>query len=327
MSREAQIPAPPLPQSAARREIAAQIARVGGGQKQLLTLGQLVGIGLSARAVRARVEASRLFRIHRGVFALHPPPYSPHQTLLAAIYACGARSAVSDLPAAWLLGMEESVPRLPHVSNPYGNGRTIAGIVVHEREIVRRDVIDRFGIPCTTPARTILDCAASVGIEELEALLMAADSGRPGLDRPRLEQLVAAHRGRRGIANLRALISDDPKQTDSINERRMLRLCRRIGIPEPETQYEVTATDGRRFRADFCWPELRLIVECDSWRWHGGKLKAESDRDRDQLLTIAGWSVVHFTRNQIKLEPERSGRKLVALLEARVAAAGRDRSR
>lgn len=92
----------------------------------------------------------------------------------------------------------------------------------------------------------------------------------------------------------------------------MLRLCRRYGIAEPQAQYEIE-TAGRRFRADFCWPDLRLIVECDSWRWHGGKLKTESDRERDQLLTIAGWIVVHFTRNQIKLEPERTGRKLLAL--------------
>lgn len=93
----------------------------------------------------------------------------------------------------------------------------------------------------------------------------------------------------------------------------MLRICRRLGVPEPETQYEIH-TSGRTFDAGFCWPGLRLIVEADSWRWHGGKLKVESDRDRDQLLAIAGWIVVHFTRNQIKLEPERTGERLRALL-------------
>ena len=83
-------------------------------------------------------------------------------------------------------------------------------------------------------------------------------------------------------------------------------------MPEPETQYEIHAS-GRIFYAEFCWPELRLIVEADSWRRHGGKLKGESDRDRDQLLAIAGWIVVHRTRNQIKLEPERTGERLRAL--------------
>ena len=158
----------------------------------------------------------------------------------------------------------------------------------------------------------MLDCAATLGIEELEELLMAADSGRPGLDRRRLEQLVADHRGARGIRNLRNLIADDPRETRAENERRMLRICRRFEIPEPLTNHEVRA-GGRTFLADFCWPELRLIVECDSWRWHGGKLKTERDRERDQRLAIAGWRVVHFTRNQIKLATEATGEKLRAL--------------
>ena len=40
----------------------------------------------------------------------------------------------------------------------------------------------------------------------------------------------------------------------------------------------------------------------------------ERDRDRDQLLTIAGWIVVHFTRNQIKLASNETGQRLVALM-------------
>jgi len=45
--------------------------------------------------------------------------------------------------------------------------------------------------------------------------------------------------------------------------------------------------------------------------------------DRGQLLAIAGWLVVHFTRNQIKLSPERTGERLVALLAGRRAALSR----
>jgi len=300
------------PAGTTRREIARGIERLSGRQKQLLRIEQLIALGLSQRAVHDRVASHTLFRIHEGVLALHPPPYSRHQSYLAAVYACGRGTFVSDWAAAWLLGATESPPLLPVVTNRTGAGRRNEGIEVHRRVVAARDVFKRHGIACTKPERTVLDCAASASIEALEELLMAADSGRPGLDRRRLEQLVAENAGRRGIVNLRELISDDPKDTEVENERRMLRICRRFAIPEPETQYEIR-TAGRTFRADFCWPELRLIVECDSWRWHGGKLKAESDRERDQLLTIAGWIVVHFTRNQIKLEPERTARKLLAL--------------
>lgn len=322
MAPERRIPATRRPQPTRRREISLRLARLGARQKHLLRLEQIATAGLSERAARNRVASGDLFRIHRGVFALHSPPYSPHQLYLAAAYACGRESAICDLPAAWLQGMSENRPAQVHVANSSGSGRGLAGIVVHRRELDGIDVELRYGIPCTTPERTIFDCAASVSIETLEELLMAADSGQPGLDRPRLNELVANNRGRRGVRNLRELISDDPSENDSINELRMLRLCRRFGVPKPQTQYEITA-EGRTYRADFCWPKLRLIVECDSWRWHGGKLKTESDRDRDQRLTIGGWVVVHFTRNQIKLSPERTGERLVALLAGRRAALSR----
>lgn len=316
MSTEPQIAARSKPRSATRRKIALRIERISRRQKQIIRLAQLIEAGLSGRGVRSRIASRDLFRVHRGVFALHPPPYSWHQRLLAATFACGPGSAVSDLAAAHLLGATENHPPVPHVTNWGGRGRTINGIVVHDRSIDPRDLTFRFAIPCTTPARTLLDCAGSVGIEELEALLMAADSGRPGLDRARLGQLVAEHRGARGVRNLRELITDEPKETRAENERRMLRICRRFGVPEPLTNFEIRA-GGRTFAADFCWPDLRLIVECDSWRWHGGKLKTERDRERDQLLAIAGWLVVHFTRTQIKLARDETGRKLVALTAAR----------
>lgn len=304
----------PSPGGTTRREIADRMSRFGGRQKQLLRIEQLVALGLSQRAVNDRVASRTLFRIHEGVLALHPPPYSRHQEYLAAVYACGRGTFISDWAAAWLLGAAELPPSLPTVTNRTGAGRRVDGIEVHRRVVEPRDVFMRHGIACTKPERTVLDCSGSASIDALEQLLMAADSGRPGLDRRRLEQLVVENGGRRGIRNLRELISDDPKETEVQNERRMLRICRRFGVPDPETQYEIR-TAGRTFRADFCWPRLRLVVEADSWRWHGGKRKTESDRERDQLLTIAGWIVVRFTRNQIKLEPERTGRKLVALIE------------
>ena len=221
MCVDRQIPSPTVPRAATRREIGLGIERIGRRQKQLIRLEQFAALGLTASGVRRRVSSRDLFRVHRGVFATHPPPYSPHQVNLAAVYAGGPGSVTSDLSAAYLLGATENAPAVTHVSNRSGNGRSIDGIVVHRRLIDPADVRERFGIPCTTPARTILDCAAAVGIERLEELLMAADSGRPGLDRYRLEQLVAEHAGRRGIRNLRELISDDPLETEVENGRRM----------------------------------------------------------------------------------------------------------
>lgn len=312
MPGESQISRPSVRFDAARRDLDLGIERICRRQKQLVRLEQLVALGLTPSGVDKRVARRRLHRLHRGVFSVHPPPYSRHQAMLAAIFACGPGSLISDLTCASFLGYTELAPSPTHVTNATGSGRSLRGIVVHQRAVEPRDTLIRSGIPCTSPARMILDCSAALDLEHLEDLLMAADSGSPRLDRRRLEQLIEASRGRRGIRNLRWLTTADPKQTRSINERRMLTICRRFGLIEPETNYRIDV-GARTFYADFCWPELRLVVEADSWTWHGGRQASENDADRDQLLSVAGWRVVHFTRNQIKLQAERTGRRLLAL--------------
>lgn len=99
----------------------------------------------------------------------------------------------------------------------------------------------------------------------------------------------------------------------------MFSICREFGLPLPLTNHRID-TAGSTFYADFCWPDLRLIVEADSWRWHGGKSAHESNADRDQFLFMAGWRVVHFTRGQIKNQRTETDRRLAALITAYSAA-------
>jgi predicted transcriptional regulator of viral defense system len=293
------------------REVRAAIERAGLEQKHLITLDQLKAAGLSPRGVRARVSAGRLHRVFRGVYCVHPPPHSLRQRYLATVLACGPGSYLSDLSAAHHVGMTERPASAIHVTNSSGAGRSLPGAVVHRRVVAAQDIVRPDGIWCTSPARTIIDCAAWVSQALLEDLLMAADATH-SLDRARLEELIEERRGQPGMRKLQALITDEPVETRSINERRVLRICRRFGIPEPLVNHPIRVGE-RLFYADFCWSELNLIVEADSWRWHGGRLAGESDADRDQVLSMAGWKIVHFTRDQIKREADRTGRRLLTL--------------
>jgi hypothetical protein len=298
--------------SATRGQIDARIAEVSRRQKHLVILPQLLDAGLSKRAAQDRVAAGRLHRLHPGVYALHPPPYSRQQLWLAAVFAGGTGTALSDLCAASHLGIwDEPPPLTAHITNESGRGRSLGGITVHRRKLQRTDVLVAGDIPCTTPTRTVVDCAAALGDDDLEDLLLAADAKR-SLNRRRLDELIAMRAGQPGTGRLRRLITDDPVETKSKNERRMRAICRRHGVPPPIANHPVEA-GGRAFVADFCWPELKLIVEADSWHWHGGRGATEQDTDRDQLLAIAGWSVVRFTRDQIKRHPGEVGRRLLAL--------------
>ena len=80
--------------------------------------------------------------------------------------------------------------------------------------------------------------------------------------------------------------------------------------------------EGGSLEVDLCWPDLRLIVEVDGYRFHGGRERANSDRDREQRLAIAGWQVVRFTRDQIAADPADCVRRLAALTAAGRRASG-----
>jgi hypothetical protein len=170
------------------------------------------------------------------------------------------------------------------------------------------------GIPCTSAARTLIDVAPLLPLDDLEEALIAADSLRI-LNRRRMDELLGEHFGRPGVALLASLVADDPVEVRHRNETRVLSICREFGVERPLVNHRIEA-GGRTFYADFCWPDLKLIVEADGWRWHGGRSANEGDRDRDQLLAIAGWLVIHFTRDQIVRHREQTGNRLVALTAA-----------
>ena len=58
------------------------------------------------------------------------------------------------------------------------------------------------------------------------------------------------------------------------------------------------------------------MVELDGWRFHGGRERANADRERDQLLLLAGWRVVRFTRDQLEADRTRCAGRLAAIARA-----------
>jgi very-short-patch-repair endonuclease len=81
-------------------------------------------------------------------------------------------------------------------------------------------------------------------------------------------------------------------------EERFLRLCDAHGIPRP-----VVNTRIEGFEVDFVWREARLIVEVDGYRHHRSPSQFETDRERDVVLTLAGWHVLRFTWIQLTTRP------------------------
>jgi very-short-patch-repair endonuclease len=57
-------------------------------------------------------------------------------------------------------------------------------------------------------------------------------------------------------------------------------------------------------RVDFVWPELGLVVETDSLRYHRTALQQWRDRERDHAHLGVGLLPLRFTHYQVRYQPQ-----------------------
>jgi len=296
------------------------VAWLAQRQHGVVTFDQLLVAELSPDAIDGACKRCRLIRLHRGVFAVGHRRETRESAWIGAVLACGPLGVLSHLPAAALTNLwRRDLPMLPidvsigsrsHVRRP--------AIRIHRPTELRQDeVIKRKLIPCTSIARTVIDCAAQLRIGQLEHLLEAAED--QGAEHLRAVRATLSKRTNlSGSADLRRLLADRApinKPTKRELERRMCRLCQREALPDPAVNVWID-TPSQRLQVDFVWAERCLVVETDSRKFHDTHTRAEHDKHRDALLALAGWRVQRFTWKQVVLEPDlvtRVIRKLLGL--------------
>jgi very-short-patch-repair endonuclease len=147
--------------------------------------------------------------------------------------------------------------------------------------------------------------------DELRAALRKADQLRL-TDKLWLGDLVERYPRRPGIPAARALIEEAQRGLGVIRselEERFQALLINAGLPLPKTNVLIEG-----FEVDCAWSEQRLIVELDGHASHAHATAFERDRERDRVLTAAGWRVVRITWRQLVDEPERVQADLRVLL-------------
>jgi hypothetical protein len=100
-------------------------------------------------------------------------------------------------------------------------------------------------------------------------------------------------------------------------------MLRRSGFREPALQHEVRSGGRLVAVVDFAYPELRLAIEADGYRWHSGRARWQHDRRRSNELTLLGWRIIHVTWDEL------SGRReaLIDSIRNAMAAPSEARSR
>jgi very-short-patch-repair endonuclease len=190
----------------------------------------------------------------------------------------------------------------------------VNGIHVHRTStIARQDIRWRHGIPVTSPARTALDLAAIFDDFELEAALAAAFR-RNVVRPPQIRDVIQRNPGTKGVGRLKQLLDDTgrPHDTRSGYERRLLALIREAQLPLPSTNAYV----GEHM-VDMLWRELKLVIEFDSWSFHGDRKSFETDRLRDQVLSTTNHHVMRVTARQVDHTPAALVARIAAIITAR----------
>lgn len=303
-----------------------RIAKIAARQHGVVSSAQLREIGVSSNEVRRRAESGRLHRLHQGVYAVGHTAPSMRREWMAAVIALrrgssvgsGARrrarvpgegaddpiaalaagdaltildcwgAALSHRSAAELWGLLLPRDGLIEVSvSGSGGKKGRREIRVHRSlSLLPAHVTLRSGIPVTTPARTIADLCRVV-----------VKPGRSGL--------ISPWELRRAIRQAEVFglpLGDDVESdgTRSDLEGDFLHLCRRYRLPAPKVNIRV----GPHL-VDFLWRDRRLIVETDSFAYHGGRTAFQDDRGRDLDLRARGFQVIRLAEKQVNEEPQR----------------------
>jgi very-short-patch-repair endonuclease len=283
-----------------------RIARLAERQHGLATRSQLRALGLGRGAIEHRIALGRLLAIHRGVYAVGHRVRTREATWMAGVLACGDEALLSDRCSAALWGVRRWAPSRPEVTVPTQRRRP--GIAVHVRRTMPTERAVHRGIPVTSLARTIVDLAHTLDADELERVVREAEFQR------RLDVAAVRASLARRPSRVLADLLQRRSPTQSRHEDRLLRICRRFGLPAPLTQQRIGART-----VDFLWPEARLVVEVDSWDAHGTATAFQNDRSASNALQLAGYVVLRFTDVDLARDP---GRVAAAIDRALRAAPG-----
>ena len=272
------------------------------------TAAQARAVGISAQALRYRLQAGQIFRLRRGVYA-PARELSPRERIDAALLTAPSGAVLAREAAATLLGIPiphskglDRVDLYVAEGTAPGGGRPHPEVRLHYRDLPATQMATFEDIAITTIARTAVDISCS---QPLERALIALDHAR--YRGARLQELYDARysaSGQRGVAILDWALRECSPLAESPFESmsRGVFLCERL--PRPVLQQELRGASGRVYRADFFWAAVGLIGEADGFGKYASDPQAfKREKLREDDLRLAGYAFVRWTWDELVREP------------------------
>lgn len=272
------------------------------------------GVATRAALISAtsRVEVDRarengdVVVVARGRYALA----SADAAVLAAHRLCGV---VSHLSAALHHGWQVKFPpEQPHVT--IARNRVLAdgqrdGVALHRTGLGPDDVEGLV----TSPERTLLDCLRA---GPFDVGLCVADSAlRDGFGPARLHALARDARGP-GSARVREIAEFADGRAANAFESALRAITREVRGMRVVPQVSVYGP-GFLGRPDLVDERLGIILEADSFEWHGGRAALRRDARRYNRFVVNGWLVLRFAWEDVMFHPDEVRAVLTALVAER----------
>ncbi|NIA25345.1 MAG: DUF559 domain-containing protein [Gammaproteobacteria bacterium] len=286
-----------------------RIATLARSQHGVVTRPQARDAGLSSSGVDRRLRSGYFLSVYPGVFTLSGVPSSRLQGLMAAVLSTGVGAVASHRSAAGLLGMLPW-PRQMHVATRRRRWSPKPFVVHRSTDLAPDQTMVLRCIPTTEPARTIVDLGAAVGRRTVALAFDKALRDRL-VTLERVAEVVddVARQGRTGVGTARALLEIRLKwrgDTESPLEDLFRQLLADAGLPMPMGQYPVRDQLGVVVaRLDFAYPERRLGIELDGFRFHSDPKTFADDRVRQNAVLSAGYRLLRYTARDLRDTPQR----------------------
>lgn len=201
-----------------------------------------------------------------------------------------------------------------------------ANVVGHLLTFLPGETVEYDGVRVTSPARTWLDLASLLTLEDLVAVgdffvcAHGAEFPRPKDSLCSVEELRAAvsrHPGMRGVKTARAALELIRVGCDSAPETHMRLALVDAGLPEPELNYVLFDPDGQPVLwPDAAYPAWKIALQYDG-RHHAGEEQYLRDISRQDTTALHGWLEVRIGKQHLEGDRPAVVRKVRAALQSR----------
>ncbi|WP_082969284.1 DUF559 domain-containing protein [Mycobacterium kyorinense] len=235
-------------------------------------------------------------RIYRNVYQRRGAEFTAKDRAVAAWLWSAKEAVVAGNSAAALLGAKWVDPHAP-AELITDRKRPPPLIITRNETLLAGETTTAGAVPVTSPARTAFDLGRRRGFEtaviRIDSLMRAT-----GVTVDDVLPLIDAHRGARGMKQLRRVLPLVDAGAESPQETRTRLLLIRAGLPRPQTQIEVGS-----YRIDMGWEQWLVGVEYDGpQHWTDPSIRA-NDIDRTVELQRRGWILIRVSAQLLRYRP------------------------